>query len=230
MSTLSRVGSGVGDVARRADPARFFTSLFAPAERRNALWTLYAFNHELARAPESVREPMMAMIRLQWWREVVEGAARRHEVAEPVHDALATGALRQADLLALVEAREADAPESAAEWTRFVQATAGTLATAAAHALGEDDVEAVRLAGSAYGAAGVLRNRALRGQPAVTGLREAAVGFLQAARSRPIPRHALAAALPAVFAERDLGRATPVRLRGLGDKLAVTRSALMGRL
>ena len=35
--------------------------------------TLYAFNHELARAREAVSEPPLALIRLQWWREVVEG-------------------------------------------------------------------------------------------------------------------------------------------------------------
>ena len=79
MSTLSRVG----ELVRTHDPDRFFTTLFAPVTARPALWALYAFNHEIARAKETVREPMMAMIRLQWWREVVEGTAKRHEVATP---------------------------------------------------------------------------------------------------------------------------------------------------
>ena len=72
--------SAVGEIVRRHDPDRFLTALFAPAERREALFVLYAFNHELARAREVAREPMLAMVRLQWWREVVEGARRRHEV------------------------------------------------------------------------------------------------------------------------------------------------------
>jgi 15-cis-phytoene synthase len=59
-------------LVRRHDPDRFLTSLFAPPEKRDALLTLYAFNHELARAREAVSEPPLALIRLQWWREVVE--------------------------------------------------------------------------------------------------------------------------------------------------------------
>ena len=37
-------------LVRRHDPDRFLTALFAPPDRRDALLTLYAFNHELARA------------------------------------------------------------------------------------------------------------------------------------------------------------------------------------
>jgi phytoene synthase len=62
---------------RRADPDRFFCSLFAPAQSREALWLLYAFNHELARAREVASEPVMALIRLTWWREVVEGSVKK---------------------------------------------------------------------------------------------------------------------------------------------------------
>src|SRR4051812_36914804 len=90
--------SPVGEIVRRHDPDRFFTGLFAPAGKREALWALYAFNHEIARAREVVREPAMAMIRLQWWREVVEGARRRHEVAGPLREAIDAGALDPADL------------------------------------------------------------------------------------------------------------------------------------
>ena len=61
-------------LVRRHDPDRFLTALFAPPEKRDALLTLYAFNHELARAREVASEPPLALIRLQWWREVVEGA------------------------------------------------------------------------------------------------------------------------------------------------------------
>ena len=71
--------------------------------------TLYAFNHELARAREVVSEPPLALIRLQWWREVVEGAYRRHEVAEPLRAAVDAGELDRGDLLRLIDAREAEA-------------------------------------------------------------------------------------------------------------------------
>ncbi len=223
MTTLSRVG----DIVRQHDPDRFFTTLFAPAATRETLWALYAFNHELARTREIVREPMMAMIRLQWWREVVEGARRRHEVAEPLGAALDAGALRPADLLEIIEGREAE-PDGT--WIETVAATAGALATAAGHALGTTGSEAIAAAGSAYGAAGVLRNRAVAGEPPLPELATAGRNWLQQARAGRIPRAALAAALPAAFAARDLRRTTPVIQRGLGDKLAVVSAAARGRL
>lgn len=226
MATLSRVGEFV----RRHDPDRFYTALFAPAEKRDALWALYAFNHELARARETVREPMMAMIRLQWWREVVEGARRRHEVADPLGAALDAGTLHAPDLLAMIEGREADPPENDRDWTDHVQATAGALAQAAAHALGADDTQAIRAAGSAYGAAGLQRNRMLTGEKPIPALAAAGQDWLTQARQGPIPRQARAAALPAVFAARDLRRASPVTARALGDKLAVALAAATGRL
>ncbi len=53
----------------------------------------------------------------------------------------------------------------------------------------------------------------------------------EAATLPPVPRPAMAAALPAVLARRDLRRAltTQIRERGLGDRLAVTTAALTGR-
>ena len=44
------------------------------------------------RAPARSRaSPALALIRLQWWREVVEGVRRRHEVATPLGAALDAG-------------------------------------------------------------------------------------------------------------------------------------------
>src|SRR6266436_7838336 len=61
---------------RAADKDRFLATLFAPAEHRDALFALYAFNLEIARAREVVREPVAGEIRLQWWSDVLGGAGR----------------------------------------------------------------------------------------------------------------------------------------------------------
>ena len=148
---------------RRHDPDRFLTALFAPAERRDTLLALYAFNHELARAREATTEPALALIRLQWWREVVEGARRRHEVATPLAAALDAGALHAPDLLALIAAREAETEPSLptrVAWEAYVEGTGGALAAAAGRALGADAALRARLSalGTAYGVAGQLRN------------------------------------------------------------------------
>jgi phytoene synthase len=155
------MNAAIAALVRRHDPDRFLTALFAPPDRRDALLTLYAFNHELARAREVVSEPPLALIRLQWWREVVEGAARRHEVAEPLSRLIATGVLDPADLFALIDAREIEADPvipTLAEWRNYLLAGAGGLAVTAARLLGADAPEALRPLGAAYGVAGVLRS------------------------------------------------------------------------
>ena len=141
--------SSAGEIVRKHDPDRYFTALFAPAQHRETLFALYAFNHELARAREAVREPMAAMIRLQWWREVVEGARRRHEVATPVGEALDEGRLLAADLGGMIDAREAetDRIESFADFQAYIRGTAGGVMVSASRALGLHEPESFRSAG-----------------------------------------------------------------------------------
>src|SRR5258707_1356518 len=75
-------------VLRAADKDCFLTTLFAPAEHRDALIALYAFNVEIARVREVVREPLAGEIRLQWWSDVLRGAGRGEIEANPVAAAL----------------------------------------------------------------------------------------------------------------------------------------------
>jgi len=161
--------SPVGEFARRHDPDRFLCALFAPAARREALFTLIAYNHELARAREAAKTPLIALMRLQWWRDVVEQAAegkppRRHEVAGPLHAAIAAGALEAADLLALADAREAEAEEEGIPtreaFAAYLRGTAGGFAVAAGRLLGAPPalLPDLQAAGAAYGLAGVLRS------------------------------------------------------------------------
>ncbi|MEO8715382.1 MAG: squalene/phytoene synthase family protein [Acetobacteraceae bacterium] len=144
---------------RRNDPDRFLTALFAPAEKRETLFVLYAFNHELARARAVVSEPLLALIRLQWWREVVEGARRQHEIATPLGAALDAGELNPRDLGAMIDAREAEIePIPTLEaWRAYLEGTDGALAVAAGRLLGAPDPDTLRGPGAAYGAGRVLR-------------------------------------------------------------------------
>jgi phytoene synthase len=125
--------SDLGALVRRHDPDRFLTALFAPPRARESLFLLYAVNHELARAREVASEPMLALIRLQWWREVAQGARRRHQVAGPLGEALDAGRLDPADLLAMIDGREreCDVIETRSDWHAYLDATAGALAVTA---------------------------------------------------------------------------------------------------
>src|SRR5713226_904063 len=49
-------------LVRAADKDRFLAALFAPAEHRGALHALYAFNIEIARVREIIRNPVAAAL------------------------------------------------------------------------------------------------------------------------------------------------------------------------
>src|SRR5580692_10092833 len=105
--------SPVAALVRRHDRDRYQTVLFAPAARREALFALYAFNYEVARVREIVREPMLGQIRLQWWREVIDvayggGQVRHHEVAEPLTATIREYGLNRAYFDRLIDTREHD--------------------------------------------------------------------------------------------------------------------------
>ena len=157
-----------GRSARAHDPDRFLTALFAPSARREALFVLIAFNHELVRALEmpSTRGdagPIAALIRLQWWREVVEGAARRHEIAGPLATMLDEGVVGRGTLLSIIDAREAELGGIAtlAEWREIQRDGPGGLQAAFGEVLGERDparLDGLRSIGAAYGAGAILRH------------------------------------------------------------------------
>lgn len=155
----------LADAVRQADPDRYFASLFAPAPERPYLHALYAFNHELAHVAERVREPMLGAIRLEWWRETVEGAAKKnprsHDVARGLAALFADHGLKPASLEAMVAARDFDiSAEYFADFAaleNYLDATGGVLMRQAAELLGGDP-EAMRGAALAYGLAGLLRS------------------------------------------------------------------------
>src|ERR1700691_4933202 len=102
----------LGNALRAADPDRYFASLFAPAALRPHLFALYTFNHEVARIAETVREPMLGAIRLEWWRETAEAAARgvprNHDVARGLAAMFAAHQIELAALEGIIAARAFD--------------------------------------------------------------------------------------------------------------------------
>jgi phytoene synthase len=99
-------------LVREADRDRFLATLFAPAEHRDALLSLYAFNVEISRVRELAREPIPGEIRLQWWREVLSGERAGEAAAHPVAAALLATLARYGfvatPLLELIDARAFD--------------------------------------------------------------------------------------------------------------------------
>jgi len=73
---------------READRDRYLSVLYAPEDKRGALAALYAFNMEIARIRDLVHEPLPGEVRLQWWRDLINGEARGSADAHPVAAAL----------------------------------------------------------------------------------------------------------------------------------------------
>jgi NADH dehydrogenase [ubiquinone] 1 alpha subcomplex assembly factor 6 len=171
-SSHARAISGRSRLAallRRHDPDRYQTALFAPAGRREAMFALYAFNYEIARLRESVTQPMLGQIRLQWWREVVDAAflgtpPRQHEVVAPLAAAIRERALTRAHFDRLIDTRERDLadepPATLAELEDYAEGTSAALLYLALEVLGVAEpavVSAAREIGIGYALAGLLR-------------------------------------------------------------------------
>jgi len=160
--------SPLASEVRRHDRDRFVTVLFAPAERREALFALYAFNSEIARIRESVTEPLLGEMRLQWWRDALAtiygGGDLAHPVARGLAEAIRARDLSRENLERLIDARAADLvngpPDTLATLEAYAQGTAATLVTAALEALGARGEAAraiARDAGIGWALVGLLR-------------------------------------------------------------------------
>ncbi|MDA3859145.1 MAG: squalene/phytoene synthase family protein, partial [Roseovarius sp.] len=152
------------DLLRRGDPDRFLAAMAAPVAARRVLLPIYAFNLEVARAPWVTQEPMIAEMRLQWWRDALGeirevGVVRRHEVVTPLASVLDPVGAAQLD--DLIEARRWDiyrepfADQAAFE--RYISDTSGGLLAVSAKALGPADEAVLADAGYALGLANWLR-------------------------------------------------------------------------
>lgn len=156
------------DIVRRGDPERSAAAMATPVAARAVLFPIYAFNVEVARAPWLTAEPMIAEMRLQWWREALEeigagGTIRRHEVTTSLARVLDAEGVALLD--ALIAARRWDIYkepfEDLAHFEEYLTRTSGHLMLAVARALGgadaRADTDAVLDVGYASGLANYLR-------------------------------------------------------------------------
>lgn len=132
-------------LVREADRDKYLAALFAPPDRREGLLALYALDVEISRIRDLAREPMPCEIRLQWWREVLEGERTGEAAANPVSAALLATVTRHGlaatKLTGLLEARRFDVYDEPMLTLTALQAyasnTAGAVFTCAARILGD---------------------------------------------------------------------------------------------
>nr|WP_316653952.1 phytoene/squalene synthase family protein [uncultured Gellertiella sp.] len=119
---------------RDTDIDRYLAVLLSPPDKRRALTALYAFHAELARVRDLVREPLPGEVRLQYWRDLLEGAAHGSTDANPLAsellDAIRAHGLPVAPLVAMTEARIFDLYDDPIDSLASLQGYAGETASA----------------------------------------------------------------------------------------------------
>jgi NADH dehydrogenase [ubiquinone] 1 alpha subcomplex assembly factor 6 len=154
------------DQVRSYDYHRYFAATLAPGTVRRGLFALYAFNLEIAATRERVSEALLGQIRLQWWRETLDGiyagTVRNHAVAEEIAHAVDAFGLARTCFDRMIDGRmfdlEDESPEDAGALSNYVSATSGALTRLAMDICGHsdrgDDAETV---GLYWGLTGLLR-------------------------------------------------------------------------
>lgn len=153
---------------RRFDNDRFICSLFAPADEREAMASVYAFNLEVARIREIAREPLLGHMRLQWWRDALDaiyaGHRPGHQVALALAGAVDRFGLSRKHFDRILDARALDlddlAPQTMNALIDYADATSATLCQLSLEILGETEEapeKAARDVGIAWALTGILR-------------------------------------------------------------------------
>ncbi|MFN3582994.1 squalene/phytoene synthase family protein [Phenylobacterium sp.] len=214
------------DLIRRIDPDRWLSSRFiGDAQARADVIVLYAYDHELARAPRVASNALLGEIRLTWWREALDEIydghpPRRHPTVQALADVVRRRGLPKAPLETMIDARyrELDTapmkPNEALEWARD---TGGLAAELAAMILAPGaGTGPARAAGTAWSLA-----RRAADQPRLAGTSARTLeGARQAVRSLP------AAAFPAVAHAALAGR----RRSAVLDRLRMIWAVARGRI
>lgn len=162
------IDAAVAAEVRRHDHDRYLAALFAADEARPGLLALYAFNLAIARTRETVSEPILGQMRLQWWRDAVaaiyDGGGPRHDTAGALAAAIRRHDLPRAPIEALIDGRERDLdpepPADVAALERYAEATSANLACLALVVAGDrgaETAEAGRHVGIAWALTGLLR-------------------------------------------------------------------------
>ncbi|MDF1748430.1 MAG: squalene/phytoene synthase family protein [Alphaproteobacteria bacterium] len=159
------------DLVRGADPDRFATAMLCPTPGRWRLFALYAFNAEVAKTREAVRDSMIGEIRLQWWRDAIAecraGTPRRHQVLHPLATAILDCNLPESCFLEVIDARGRDLddlpPVDEDELQTYIEGSGGAIGELAyrcavpEEALTQDGLKAGRAAGRAWAWIGLAR-------------------------------------------------------------------------
>lgn len=146
--------STLRDAVRSRDYAAYLTHVIYPHALQPHFFALRAFQVELASIKDAVSNELVGRVRMQWWRDAIEGMYRgrapHHPVALGLHDAirdpsvLEHGGLVKDHFLRIIDAREADladplAPPTLEELEAYAEATSSRMLYLQLNLLGVSD-------------------------------------------------------------------------------------------
>lgn len=213
------------------DPDRTLALSYVPARFRPAVEALWRLDCAFANAVAGGREPMIARIKLAWWREALEALDRGAPPAEPVlrdiaRNVLAAG-VSGAELAAMEEGWAAlltDPPLPLDERRTYAEERGARLFALTARLLGAQPDDRVAAAGRAWALADLARRSAdpAEAEAALAGIAEPGQGRWPV-RLRPL-------AMLAALARRDsrLGRPGAERPGSPGRMWRMLRLRLTG--
>ncbi len=150
---------------RSKDYDRYILLMFGAAEYRDDLAALMLFNAELAQVRDQVSEPLLGLMRLQWWRDGLDALGTSTQPPHSLLDRFAALVRRGVDLTPLqllIDAREHDLADhpfpNTAAYHYYQDATTRPLALVAAAILGQREAAGDFAAALAnYAQIGLLR-------------------------------------------------------------------------
>ena len=167
--------SYIASETRQHDRDRFLCSLFAPEETRESLFTVLAFNIEISKTREMVRESLLGEIRLQWWRDSIEliynnssGVNSDHLVVRELAKVIEKFKLSRALFDQLIDSRSRDLVDvpfnDEIDLRRYAYGTSSTLCNIlleilcpASSTLSRDEISAADSVGMAWALTGIVR-------------------------------------------------------------------------
>lgn len=120
---------------------------YAPGRARDAWLVFFALDARLASLVRAASEPMLAQLRIAWWREALQADGSQWPRGDPILDALAAWNGRHGGLAALAdgwEALTAPAPLEAKAMVSFAHGRAEALAALADHVGAGQDRDVAR--------------------------------------------------------------------------------------
>ena len=201
----------------------------SPKQDRERLWAMFALDQRLARIVAKATEPMLAQMRLSWWREMLQSPPDQRPEGDQVLDAISAhckGA--ENSLIGLVDGWEhllAEPPIQTSEISAFADGRARAISAL-------DPAGSLPKAETRFNLLG--RIWALADLAAKVGSNEEKATILSlaeplCAKSLPSARDYKALAILSALGRRAIRRGGRPLLEGRGAALVAARAALLGK-